>query len=226
MKKIGLVGGISWTSTLDYYKYINEGVNKKLGSLNSAECIIYSLNFSDIHAEGWDKSYDLILKACENLKRSGVDGLALCANTAHMYADKIQAEVDLPFINILTESANIIQNNGFKKIGLLATKFTMEMDFYKKEFDSLGLEVIIPNKQSTRDYIQQTLREELGIGIINPKTKEKYKEIIFELIANDADCIALACTELPMILSQEDFHIPVFDTTKIHADAIVKFILS
>ena len=226
MKKIGLVGGISWTSTLDYYKFINEGVNEKLGGLNFAECIIYSLNFGDIYTQSWDNSYDLLFNACKSLKNGGANGIALCANTAHLYADKLQEAINLPIIHIVDETAKIIKKKGFKKIGLLGTKFTMEMDFYRNKLESFELEVIIPEKQETRDYIQFTLREELGVGFINPATKEKYKEIVKELVDKGVECIVLGCTEIPMLLSQEDFEISVFDTTKIHSQAIVEFITS
>ena len=226
MKKIGLVGGISWTSTLDYYKFINEGVNAKLGGLNFAECIIYSLNFGDIYTQSWDNSYDLLLNACESLKKSGADGIALCANTAHLYADRLQQEINLPVIHIVTETAKIINKNGFKKVGLLGTKFTMEMDFYRNKLELFGLEVLIPEKPETREYIQYTLREELGVGFINPETKKRYKEIIQDLVDRGAECIVLGCTEIPMLISQDDFEIPVFDTTKIHSQAIVEFITS
>ena len=226
MKKIGLVGGISWTSTLDYYKFINEGINKKLGGLNFAECIIYSLNFGDVYAQSWDNAYDLLYNACDSLKKSGVNGIALCANTAHLYADRLQEEINLPFVNIVSETAKIINLNQYKKVGLLGTQFTMEMDFYRNKLESFGLEVMIPEKQETRDYIQYTLREELGIGFINPETKIRYKQIITELINNSAECIVLGCTEIPMLVCQNDFEIPVFDTTKIHCDAIIDFILS
>lgn len=226
MKKIGLVGGISWTSTLDYYKFINEGVNAKLGGLNFAECIIYSLNFGDIYTQSWDNAYDILYNACDSLKKSGADGIALCANTAHLYADRLEKEINLPIIHIVSETAKEINKKGFKKIGLLGTKFTMEMDFYKDKLSSFELEVLIPQKQETRDYIQFTLREELGIGLINPNTKIKYKEIAMELSERGAECIVLGCTEIPMLVSQEDFEIPVFDTTKIHSEAIVNFMLS
>lgn len=226
MKKIGLVGGISWTSTLDYYKFINEGINAKLGGLNFAECIIYSINFGDIYTQSWDNSYDILYNACDSLKKSGVDGIALCANTAHLYADRLEKEINLPIIHIVSETAKEINKKGFKKIGLLGTKFTMEMDFYKDKLCSFGLEVLIPKKQETRDYIQFTLREELGIGLINPDTKTKYKEIVMELLESGAECIVLGCTEIPMLVSQEDFEITVFDTTKIHSEAIVNFMLS
>lgn len=226
MKKIGLVGGISWTSTLNYYTFINEGVNKKLGGLNFAECMIYSLNFKDIYTQSWDNSFDLLYSACESLKKGGVDGIALCANTAHLYADRLQEAINLPIIHIVTETAKTINKKKFKKIGLLGTKFTMEMTFYINKLESFGLEAIIPEKQETRDYIQFTLREELGVGFINPDTKQKYKEIVKKLVDRGAECIVLGCTEIPMLISQEDFEIPVFDTTKIHSEAIVEFIIS
>ena len=226
MKKIGLVGGISWTSTLDYYKFINEGINEKLRGLNFAECIIYSLNFGDIYTQSWDNAYDLLYNACDSLKKSGVDGIALCANTAHLYADKLQAEIGLPMVNIISETATIINQKRFKKVGLLGTQFTMEMDFYRNKLESFGLEVIIPEKQETRDFIQYTLREELGVGYINPETKLKYIQIVKDLVDQGAECIVLGCTEIPMLVSQDDFEIPVFDTTKIHCDAIIKFMLA
>jgi aspartate racemase len=226
MKKIGLVGGISWTSTMDYYRFINEGINEKLGGLNFAECVIYSLNFGDIQTKSWDNSYELLLNACESLKKSGVESIVLCANTAHLFADQLQEEVKLPFIHIGVETAKAINKQGFKKVGLLGTKFTMEMDFYRKKLEEFGLEVLIPEKQETRDYIQHTVKEELGIGFINPETKTNYISIVDKLVEQGAECIILGCTEIPMLISQADFTIPVFDTTKIHSEAIVAYAIS
>jgi aspartate racemase len=226
MKKIGLIGGISWTSTLDYYRYINEGINKKLGGLNFAECIIYSLNFGDIQAKSWDNSFELLLNACESLKRSGVDGIALCANTAHLFADELQKKIQLPLIHIGVETAKAINKQGFKKAGLLGTKFTMEMEFYRNKLEAAGLTVLIPKQQSTRDYIQQTVKEELGIGFINPETKANYISIVKELVERGAECIILGCTEIPLLISQNDFDVPIFDTTKIHSQAIIEFSIS
>ncbi len=226
MKKIGLVGGISWVSTMDYYKFINEGVNLKLGGLNFAECIIYSLNFGEIQEKTWSNSFDLLLNACESLKRSGVDGIVLCANTAHLFADRLQEIIELPIIHIGVETAKAINKQGFKKVGLLGTQFTMEMEFYSKKLEEYGLEVLIPEKQATRNYIQQTLKEELGIGLINPETKTNYISIVKELVDCGAECIVLACTEIPLLINQADFTIPIFDTTKIHARAIVEYIFS
>ncbi len=226
MKKIGIVGGISWVSTMDYYKFINEGINLKLGGLNFAECIIYSLNFGDIQAMGWPNSYELLLNACESLKKSGADTIVLCANTAHLFADQLQEEIQLPIINMVVETAKAVKKHGFKKAGLLGTKFTMEMDFYRNKLEAYGLEVLIPEKQATRDYIQNTLKDELGIGFINPETKCKYISIVKDLEARGAECIILGCTEIPLLISQKDFAIPIFDTTKIHAQAIVEYAIS
>lgn len=226
MKKIGLVGGISWVSTMDYYKFINEGVNKKLGGLNFAECLIYSLNFGDIQNATWANSYELLLNACSHLKKSNVDAIVLCANTAHLFAEELQTAIQIPIIHIGTETAKVIHKQGFRKAGLLGTKFTMEMDFYKNKLSEFGLEVLIPEKQATRDYIQHTVKEELGIGYINPETKANYITYVHELIDRGAECIILGCTEIPMLINQDDFTIPVFDTTKIHSQAIVDFIIS
>jgi len=226
MKKIGLVGGISWVSTMDYYKFINEGVNSKLGGLNFAECVLYSLNFGDIQSVSWVNSFELLLNACESLKKSGVDSIVLCANTAHLFADKLQETIKLPIIHIGVETAKAVTKHGLNKVGLLGTKFTMEMDFYRNKLEKFGLEVMVPEKQETRDYIQLTVKEELGTGYINNETKKNYITIANELIERGSECIILGCTEIPMLISQDDFKIPVFDTTKIHSQAIVEYIVS
>ncbi|MFH7017490.1 aspartate/glutamate racemase family protein [Flavobacterium sp. FlaQc-47] len=226
MKKIGLVGGISWVSTIDYYKLINEGVNKKLGGLQFAECLIYSLNFGDIQEKTWTNSYELLLNACLSLKKSGVDAIVLCANTAHMYADEIEKAIGLPLIHIGTETAKAIIKEKITTIGLLGTSFSMEMDFYKDRLKSFGLNVLIPEKQETRDYIQYVLKEELGRGIINPESKQNYIKIANELIEKGAEGIILGCTEIPLLIDQSNFSVPVFDTAKIHSEAIVNFIVA
>jgi len=226
MKKIGLVGGISWVSTIDYYRFINQEVNAKLGGLHAAECIIYSLNFGDVQEKSWNDSYELLLNACESLKKSGVDGIALCANTAHLFAGQLQEATGLPLVHIVEETAKTVREPGIRKAGLLGTKFTMEMDFYKNILETHGLEVMVPEKQETRDYIQYTVKEELGVGFVNPETKTRYISVVHELVERGAECIILGCTEIPMLISQADFAIPVFDTTKIHAKAIADFIVA
>ncbi|WP_316847945.1 aspartate/glutamate racemase family protein [Pedobacter psychrodurus] len=226
MRKIGLVGGISWVSTIDYYRFINEGVNERLGGLNFAECLIYSLNFGDVQDKTWEGSFDLLLNACESLKRSGVEAIVLCANTAHLFADQLEEKIALPIIHIGSETAKAINAAGIKNVGLLATVFTMEKEFYTKKLEDYGLNVLVPAKKETRDYIQLTLKEELGRGVIAEETKARYIKIVNELIADGAEGIILGCTEIPMLISQADFDIPVFDTTKIHCQAIVDYVLS
>ncbi|GGD81935.1 aspartate racemase [Emticicia aquatilis] len=230
MKKLGLVGGISWVSTLDYYRFINEGINEKLGGFNFAECIIYSLNFDDFQrnnvAGNWDTTFKLIADACENLKKAGAEAIVLCANTAHAVAERVEQQVQLPIIHIATVTANEINRQGLKKVGLLGTKFTMEMDFYKNKLRENNIDFILPEPQETRDFIQQTLRDELGKGIIKPETKVAYIKIINQLIEEGAEGIILGCTEIPMIISQADVAVPVFDTTQIHSKAAVEFAVS
>lgn len=227
MKKIGLVGGISWTSTVDYYRYINEGVNEKLGGLNFAECMIYSVNFDDFQrfnaAYDWDATFELLVSAAENLKKGGAEAIVLGANTAHIVSDRIAERINLPLIDITNAVADAIHQKGLKKVGLLGTTYTMELDFYKDKLIASGIEPIIPESQEDRDYIEDTLRNELGRGFLNPETKKQYLAIIQQLVDKGAEGIILGCTEIPLLIHQEDIAIPVFDTTKIHAEAAVAF---
>lgn len=225
MKKIGLLGGMSWVSTLDYYRFINEGINSQLGGHNYAECIIYSLNHGDIHSKGWVNSFELLLAGCESLKRSGADAIALCANTAHLFADQLQEAVQLPLIHIRTATANAIKNKGLTKVALLGTKFTMEMDFYRQKLEGHGLTVLTPASEETRDYIQYVVKDELGKGIIEAETKQRFLAIIQDLVDQGAQGVILGCTEIPLLIKQADVNIPVFDTTKTHSEAIVAYML-
>lgn len=213
-------------STMDYYKFINEGINKRLGGLNFSECIIYSLNFGDVQERGWENSFELLLNACQILKRSGVDAIVLCANTAHLFADDLEIKIKLPIIHIGTETAKAVKQQGLVKVGLLGTKYTMEMEFYRKKLEENGLNVIVPEQEETRDYVQYTVKEELGRGTINLDTKRNYISIVKDLVGRGAEGIVLGCTEIPMLIGQKDFSIPVFDTTKIHSSAIVEYALS
>jgi len=225
MKKIGLVGGISWTSTLDYYKYLNQGINSKLGGLNSAQCIIYSLNFSDIQNKGWTNSFDLIFDACKNLVSSNVNAIVLCANTAHLFADEIQEKIDIPIIHIASATAKEINRKKLSKVGLLGTKFTMEMDFYRNKLKEYSIETIIPTDKKDVEEIQDIVKNELGKGIVTKESKEKFINYANKLVERGAEGIVLGCTEIPMLIEQKDFNFPVFDTTKIHVENIIDFAL-
>jgi aspartate racemase len=229
MKLIGLLGGISWVSTADYYRLINQGINEELGELNFSECLIYSFNYEEIKkstdADDWEKIFEMLSDAAQKLKNSGVKALVLCANTMHHVADRLEKEIDLPIINIATETAKEIKKNKIKKIGLLGTKFTMELDFFKSKLIEKDIETIIPKDQD-REFIHQTIYTELGKGIINQNTKERYHEIIDKLIENGAEGIILGCTEIPLLINQNDVKVPIFDTALIHSKSIVEFQLS
>jgi aspartate racemase len=225
-KKIGLVGGISWVSTLDYYRLINEGVNQKLGGLNFAECLVYSLNFADVQAVTWEHAYDLLRDACLSLRRGGAEAIALCANTAHLFADQLEVEIQLPFLHIVGETAAVLGREGHTTIGLLGTKFTMEMPFYRDRLAASGITVRTPAALETRDYVQHTVKEELGRGLLRPETKARYVAIAQELVEAGATALVLGCTEIPLLIGPADFAVPVFDTVQIHAAAIVDYIVS
>jgi len=223
MKKIGLIGGISWTSTLDYYRFFNQGINSKLGGLNSAECIIYSLNFSDVQNKGWTNSFDLIFDACKSLVSSNVDAIVLCANTAHLFADEIQEKIDIPIIHIASATAKEINRRKLNKVGLLGTKFTMEMGFYRDKLKEYDIETIIPSDKKDIEIIQNIVKNELGKGIVTKESKERFINYANKLVERGAEGIVLGCTEIPMLIEQKDFNFPVFDTTKIHVENMINF---
>lgn len=229
MKRIGLLGGVSWVSTLDYYRYINEGINERLGGLNFAECIIYSLNFNDVQRRGWDdwdETFRLVSDGCRRLKAAGAEAIVLCANTAHAIAERVEAEIQLPLIHIATATANEVSRHGLRKVGLLGTKFTMELPFYRDKLREQGIEAFVPEEQVVRDFVQQAVKEELGRGLVREETRAAFIGITNQLIASGAEGIVLGCTEIPLLLSQRDVAVPVFDTARIHAQAAVDFALS
>jgi aspartate racemase len=226
MKKVGFVGGVSWVSTVDYYRYVNEQVNAKLGGLDFAECAIYSINFGELQRRGWLNAFELLRDACYRLKSSGVDAIVLCANTAHIFEDDLASAVELPIISIVSETAMAVKKKKIKTIGLIGTKVTMEHGFYAKKFQGHGLNVVVPEPEHIRNYIQETVKEELGRGISKQETKNRYIEIVDDLRNKGCEGIILGCTEIPLLLGQEDFSFPVFDSTRIHSNAIVDFIIS
>lgn len=229
MKILGLIGGTSWVSTIDYYRLINQGINARLGDLNFAECIIYSFNYQDIKrnndANDWDCTLKMVTSAGLNLKNSGASAIILCANTMHKIADQLEQNIQLPVIHIATATADIIKSQGLKKIGLLGTRFTMEQEFFRDKLAAKGIEVVIPNDQD-RDLIHYTIFEELGRKVLKPTTKQFYLDVMDKLAAQGAEGIIMGCTEIPLLISPDDTQIPLFDTTRIHSDAAVAFALS
>lgn len=226
MKKIGLIGGISWVSTLDYYREVNSGVNERRGGLSAAELLMYSLDFGELQKLGWDNAFPYLKNACTTLEQAGVEGIALCANTAHLYIDQLKAEISVPFVDLIQATIGELKEQQIQSVALLGTSFTMERDFFKNALRKSGIEVMIPASTEERAYVQQTIRDELGKGIVRLETRDRYLDIIKTFQQQGAQGLILGCTELPLLLKQADTDMHLFDTVSIHTRAIVNFILS
>jgi len=226
MKTIGMIGGAGWPSTLEYYRIINQETNKRLGGLNSAKIILSSFNYEMIDALNKRNDhagvYELVLDAAFRLKKASADFLIICANTMNQYVDAIEKETGLPVIHIADATAEEIKKKSFSKIGLLGTRFTMEMDFYKNRFSQFGIESIVPANPE-REFIHSAIMDELLKEIFKKETKNRFLNIIDDLKSNGAEGIALGCTEIPLLIKQKDVSIPVFNTLENHAKAAVKF---
>ena len=226
MKTIGLIGGTGWVSTLEYYRLINQGVNKKLGGLNSAQCLIYSVNYANIDKlnklDDHAGIYQLVLDAAKTLQSASADFIVLCANTLHQYVDKLEKVIELPIVHIADATAKIIKEKGLTKVGLLGTRFTMEMDFYTKRLKEAGIESLVPEKPE-RDFIHDAIMNELLKEDFKKETRDKFLSIIDDLEARGAEGIVLGCTEIPLLIKQEDVKLPLLNTLKIHAAAVVDY---
>jgi aspartate racemase len=229
MKTLGLIGGMSWVSTIDYYRYINQMANEHLGGLNYARILLYSVSFNEVKtladASDWQTLGELFSKISQNLENAGAEAIVLCANTAHIVAETVEESIKIPLINITDSTAKEISKQNLSRVALLGTKFTMENDFYKKTLLRYGIETIIPNDEQ-RDFIHESIFGELGKDIFTVETKQKYLEIIENLHGQGAEGVIFGCTEIPMLLKPEDCDIPSFDTTQIHAGYAVDFALS
>jgi len=229
MKTIGMIGGTGWQSTLEYYRIINQETNRRLGKLNSARIILSSFNYDDIDKlnklDDHEGVYKLVLDAAQKLKRSSADFVIICANTMHQYVDAIENETGLKVVHIADATAKVIKSKNLSKIGLLGTRFTMEMDFYKKRFDRFGIHSLVPEK-SERNFIHDAIMNELMKEVFRDETKDKFLQIINELEQNGAEGIVLGCTEIPLLIKQSDTILPVFNTLEIHAKATVDYSLS
>jgi len=228
MKTIGMIGGTGWPSTLDYYRIINQETNKRLGGLNSAMIILSSFNYAEIDRlnklEDHAGVYKLVLEASIKLKKASVDFLILCANTLHQYADDLENEIGLKIVHIADATSEEIKKTGLSKIGLLGTRFTMEMDFYTKRLSQFGIESLVPEKPE-RDFIQSAIMDELLKEILKSGTRERFLNIINDLKRKGAEGIVLGCTEIPMLIKQKDVNLRLFNTLEIHAKAAVSFSL-
>lgn len=229
MKTIGLIGGLTWLSTLDYYRLLNEMVNQQLGGVEAGQIIVYSVNFGEIkvltEAGQWDEIAKQISGVAKKLEQAGADCILIGANTMHKIADEVQAAVAIPVIHIAEEVAASIKAKGLSRVALLGTKYTMQLDFYKNKLAVKGISTIIPNEAEI-EVINSAIYTEMGKGIFTSDTKAKFLGIIQRLISDGAEGIILGCTEIPILVKQEDCTVPVFDTTRIHSQAAVRFALN
>ncbi|OCA90426.1 aspartate racemase [Bacillus sp. FJAT-27225] len=220
MKTIGLIGGMSWESSVEYYRIINEEVKNRLGGLHSAKCLLYSVDFAEIEryqAEGnWYSAGEKLGEAASSLEKAGAEFIVICTNTMHKVIDYIEAKITIPVLHIADATANQIKKQTITTVGLLGTKYTMEQNFYKSRIESEGIKVLIPNDYE-RELINKVIYEELCLGNIKQSSKDCYKEVIQNLVSNGAEGIILGCTEIGLLVKQEDVEVPLFDTTKIHA---------
>ena len=225
---LGIIGGMSWESTQTYYQLINQGIKQRLGGLHSADILIHSLDFAPIEAlqmQGdWEEMAQILADSGKRLKQAGATGLLIATNTMHKVADRVIEATDLPLIHIADTTAQAIKAQGLSNIALLGTNFTMTQDFYKQRLLDAGLTVIIPN-ESQRDDIHCIIYDELCQGQILENSRQRYQQVITSLAQQGAEGVILGCTEIGLLISQEDSPIPVFDTTVIHANSAVEFLL-
>lgn len=229
MKTMGLLAGMSWESSLEYYKIINQGIKTKLGKSHSAKILMYSFDFDQLenlqHTGDWDTLTHLMVEQASKLTSAGADFIVICSNTMHKMADEIEQETQVPVVHIADATAESVRARGIKRVGLLGTQFTMEQDFYKGRLaKNFGLEVLIPSEQD-RKIVHDIIYSELVLGRIEESSRQRYLEIIESLIQNGAEGIILGCTEIGLLIQQQHVSVPVFDTTLLHATAAVEYAL-
>lgn len=229
MLRIGLLGGMSWESSAEYYRLANELVRERLGGLHSAECVLFSVDFAEIEAmqsEGrWHDAARLLSAAARSLESAGAELLVLCTNTMHKVADEIQGAVSIELLNVIDVTAAAVQGAGLSTVGLLGTAFTMEQDFYRSRLVSHGLEVIIPDDDD-RGSVHRVIYEELCVGVVTEASREAYRDIIGRLGAAGAEGIIFGCTEIELLIRPKDVDLPVFPTTRLHVEAAVGLALA
>ena len=229
-KVIGLLGGMSWESSAEYYRIINETVRARLGGLSSARCLMWSFDFGEIEAlqqaGRWDEATSEMVAAATRLERGGADFVVICTNTMHRMADQVQAAIRLPLLHIADPTAARIKSAGLRRVGLLGTAFTMEQDFYKGRLaDRHGLEVLVPSDDD-RALVHRVIYEELVQGRIEASSRQAYREVIARLVKRGAEAVILGCTEIMLLVQQQDSAAPLFDTTTLHAEAAVDLALA
>jgi len=226
MKTIGPIGGLTWESTIEYYRIINEEISKRLGGVHSAKIIMYSFDFQGIdtpmQAQHWDEIGVQVAEAARKLEREGADFFLICSNTIHKVAGQARSAVSIPLLHLVDVTAGTIKGRGFKKVGLLGTIFTMEQRFYRENLtETHGLEVLVPEKED-RIFINRVINEELTFGEIKESSRRRFVSIIESLSSQGAEGVILGCTEIPLLVRQKDTKVPVFDTTQLHSLAAVE----
>jgi len=226
MKTIGLIGGTSWVSSMEYYRQINLRTNQKIGGEDFAKCILYSLNYGETEElkrkNDLEGIYNILLSAAKKLLAAGADCFAIGANTLHSFADRLESEIQIPLIHIAAATAIKIKEKGFSTVGLLGTKATMEMSFYKDKLALSGINCLIPG-EADRNYIQRVISKELIYNKFNVESRDKFVEIIKDLSNLGAQGVVLGCTEIPLLVKPANTKIPLFDTLQIHSEALVEF---
>ncbi len=226
MQTIGLIGGMSWESTIPYYRQINEAIKERLGGLHSAKIILYSVNFQEIeqlqHQGKWDEAGKILADAALLLQQAGADFLVLCTNTMHKVAPVIESATQIPLLHIADPTAHAIKQAGYKRVALLGTRFTMEQDFYRGRLShEHGIEVLIP-QQDDREQVHRIIYDELCMGVLKEASRQQYREVIQRLASQGAEAVILGCTEISLLIGTEDSPLPLFDTTFIHASAAAR----
>lgn len=220
MKTIGLIGGMSWESTITYYQLLNEAAKDTLGGLHSAKILLYSVDFFEVEAlmsrGDWNAAADMLAGVAERLERAGADFVLICTNTLHKVAPQVQARIHVPLVHIAEAAADALQKQGISRVALLGTKYTMTQDFYLDKLTDRGIEVLIPEGDDI-ELVNRVIFEELCLGIVKPESKAEYLRVIEALRRRGAEGLLLGCTELGLIVSQGDVSLPLFDTTVIHA---------
>lgn len=229
MKTLGLIGGMSWESTVPYYRLINEGVKQRLGGLHSARLVLYSVDFAEVErlqrTGDWVAAGALLAQAAEKLEGAGAEALVLCTNTMHKVADAIESAVQIPLLHIADPTAMQIRQAGLSKVGLLGTRFTMEQPFYKDRLvQRHGLQVLVPSA-ADREMVHRVIYEELCLGQVRASSRAQYQRVMADLVAQGAQAIILGCTEISLLIGAEDAPVPLFDTTAIHAQSAVAWVL-
>src|SRR3954452_6385123 len=230
MKRIGLLGGMSWESSIEYYRLVNEATRERLGGLHSAGCLMRSVDFAEIEElqrlARWEEAGDRLATEARALVHAGAELLVLCTNTMHKVADSITAAVDVPFVHIADTTAGAVRAHGLHTVGLLATGYTMEQDFYVGRLREMhGLEVLVPDAADRR-LVHDVIYDELCVGVIRGASREEYQRVIGTLVDRGAEAILLGCTEIDLLISEADAQVPVFDTTRIHAERAVDLALA